>query len=226
MNFFRQEELLRLIQLSSPMLPIGSYAYSQGLEYAVSAEWVQDEKSATDWILGLLNHSHAQLDVPILARLHAYWKKGDKDKVRSWNDYLFASRETNELQAEERHLSQALCKLLNELDVVDAKEWTSYPRGTFLLAFSLGASYWRIPLEDTISGYLWTWSENQVLAAIKLVPLGQTTGQKILSKVIGEIPKVINAGLLLKDDEIGSSVPGQGVASALHETQYSRLFRS
>lgn len=226
MNFFKQEELLRLIQLSSPMLPIGTYAYSQGLEYAVSTGWVVDEVSTTDWILGLLNNSYSNLDVPILARLHECWKNGDNASVQRWNDYLFASRETSELQAEERHLSQALCKLLTELGIARASEWTRYPRGTFLLPFSLGASYWRIPLEDTISGYLWTWSENQVLAAIKLVPLGQTAGQKILSKVIGEIPGIINSGLLLKDGEIGSSAPGQGVASALHETQYSRLFRS
>jgi urease accessory protein len=226
MNFFRQEELLRLIQLSSPMLPIGAYAYSQGLEYAVSSDWVTDEESIADWILGLLNHAHANLDVPVLARLHQAWKKGDDDSIRYWNDYLFASRETSEMQSEERQLSQALCRLLNDLDITVANDWTHYPRGTFLLPFSLGASYWRIPLEDTISGYLWTWSENQILAAIKLVPLGQTAGQKILSKVIAEIPDIIKAGLLLKDDEIGFSTPGQGVASALHETQYSRLFRS
>jgi urease accessory protein len=226
MNSFRQEELLRLMQLSSPMLPVGAYAYSQGLEYAVESGWVTDEKSTINWVLGLLNNAHANLDVPVLARLHLGWKNGDSDLVCYWNDYLFASRETSEMQAEERQLAQALCRLLYDLGITVANDWMQYPRRTFLLPFSIGASHWRIPLEDTISGYLWAWSENQVLAAIKLVPLGQTAGQRILSKMIKEIPKVSKAGLSLKDDEVGFSAVGQGIASALHETQYSRLFRS
>ena len=70
------------------------------------------------------------------------------------------------------------------------------------------------------------WAENQVLAAIKLIPLGQTDGQKLLSSVIEVIPDQVLIGLSLKDEEIGYTTPGQGIASALHETQYTRLFRS
>ena len=70
------------------------------------------------------------------------------------------------------------------------------------------------------------WAENQVLSAIKLVPLGQTTGQKILSSVIEIIPELVATGLSLEDEEMGYTAPGQGIASALHETQYTRLFRS
>ena len=226
MNFFRQEELLRLMQLSSPMLPVGAFAYSQGLEYAVDSGWVTDEDSVAEWIIGLLNHSHANLDVPILARLYDGWKEDDKEAIRYWNDYLFASRETSELQAEERQLSQALCRLLSDLGIAEAANWINYPRRTFLLPFSLGGSYWRIYLQDLASGYLWAWSENQVLAAIKSIPLGQTAGQKILSKIVAEIPKIVHSSLLLKDEDIGFSPVGQGIASAQHETQYSRLFRS
>jgi len=214
------------MQLTSPMLPIGSYAYSQGLEYAVESGWLTDENSAADWILGLLEHSHSNLEVPILARLYNGWKKGDDISVKYWNDYLFASRETSELQAEERQISWALCKLLHNLGLAKAYQWSVYPKATFLLSFSLGTFYWHITLKDAITGYLWTWLENQVMAAIKLIPLGQTTGQKILSKAIDRIPEIVKTGLLLEDAEIGSSSPGQGVASSLHETQYSRLFRS
>ena len=70
------------------------------------------------------------------------------------------------------------------------------------------------------------WTENQVLAAIKLVPLGQTDGQKILSSAIEMIPNQVLAGLSLNDEEMGYTTLGQGIASALHETQYTRLFRS
>ena len=70
------------------------------------------------------------------------------------------------------------------------------------------------------------WAENQVLAAIKLVPIGQTSGQKILSSAIEIIPALVSKGFALKDEDIGYTAPGQGIASALHETQYTRLFRS
>jgi len=73
---------------------------------------------------------------------------------------------------------------------------------------------------------LWMWAENKVLCAMKLIPLGQTDGQKILSAVIETISDVVTEGLNLPDEAIGYTVPGQGIASALHETQYTRLFRS
>jgi len=73
---------------------------------------------------------------------------------------------------------------------------------------------------------LWMWAENKVLCAMKLIPLGQTDGQKILSAVIETISHVIMRGLDLPDDDIGYTTPAQGIASALHETQYTRLFRS
>jgi len=92
--------------------------------------------------------------------------------------------------------------------------------------FSFGAVNWQVSLEDASSGYLWMWTENQTLAAIKLVPLGQTAGQKILSTVAEIIPGIVRSGLELDEDSIGFIAPGQAMASALHETQYTRLFRS
>jgi urease accessory protein len=75
-------------------------------------------------------------------------------------------------------------------------------------------------------GYLWAWTENQVASAIKLVPLGQTSGQRILSAAIELIPQWVESGLTLADEDIGALTPGLAIASALHETQYTRLFRS
>jgi urease accessory protein len=90
----------------------------------------------------------------------------------------------------------------------------------------LAAVRWGISLNDAAHGFLWMWAENKVLCAMKLIPLGQTDGQKILSAVIETISRVVNQGLGLPDEDIGYTAPGQGIASALHETQYTRLFRS
>jgi len=97
---------------------------------------------------------------------------------------------------------------------------------TYATAFSLAAFNWQVSRSDCCTGYVWAWCENQVNAAIKLVPLGQTAGQRMVSSLINEIPDLIETGMLLDDDEIGSTAVGLGIASANHESQYSRLFRS
>jgi urease accessory protein len=73
---------------------------------------------------------------------------------------------------------------------------------------------------------LWGWLENQVLCAVKLVPLGQVAGQQLLKKLAGKLPVLVQQALALSDDEIGGSVFGLALASSRHEMQYSRLFRS
>ena len=226
MNSDRPRATLRLMQLCSPMLPVGAYAYSQGLEFAVSSGWIKDDNTTLMWIQELLENSLTNLDVPLLSRLHNAWSVNDKKNVLYWNDYLFASRDSRELQAEEQHLAHALARLLGDLGISEAVEWRENSRACFLTLFSLGTAHWKIPVNDASWGYLWMWAENQVLAAIKLVPLGQTSGQKILSSAIEIIPGLVSTGLSLKDGGIGYTAPGQGIASALHETQYSRLFRS
>ena len=226
MNSDRPEETLRLMQLCSPMLPTGAYAYSQGLELAVSSGWVKDYNTTKSWIQGLLEHSLTYLDVPILSRLYKSWSANDKEKILYWNDYLYASRDSKELCDEEIQLAHALARLLSDLGVSEAVEWKENPRACFLSIYALGAWHWKIPLKKASLGYLWMWAENQVLAAIKLVPLGQTDGQKILSSVIEVTPNQVLTGLSLNDEEMGYTAPGQGIASALHEIQYTRLFRS
>ena len=226
MNSDRPRETLRLMQLCSPMLPVGAYAYSQGLEFAVSSDWIKDENTTSMWVQGILVNALANLDVPVLSRLHKAWTINDNKNVLYWNDYLFASRDSSELQAEEQQMAQALSRLLGDLGISEAVEWSKNSRACFLTLFSLGTAHWKIPVNDASWGYLWMWAENQVLAAIKLVPLGQTSGQKILSSAIEIIPALVSKGLALKDEDIGYTAPGQGIASALHETQYTRLFRS
>src|SRR5688500_4217507 len=88
--------LLRLCQLVSPALPIGSYNFSQGLEYAVHAGWVSDERSAPEWIAGLARYAVGTLDVPVLLRMHRAWGLNDTDAVICWSRFLIAARETRE----------------------------------------------------------------------------------------------------------------------------------
>ena len=217
--------LLRLCHLVSPALPIGAYAYSQGMEYAVEAGWVHDEQTVQAWLEGLSRHCIGTLDLPILRRLVDAWHTHDLEAVRRWSDVLIASRETRELRDEERHLGRALARVLVTLDVEGALEWIDREPALSTM-FSLAGVRWHIPAPDLLGGYLWAWSENQVLAAVKLVPLGQSAGQRVLHRLIEQMPAITQSALTLQDRAIGVGTVSQGLASALHESQYTRLFRS
>jgi urease accessory protein len=218
--------LLRLLQLASPGLPVGGFAYSQGLEPAVQAGWVHDEASASHWIAGLLEHNLAALEVPLFARLRTAWETSDAAAVSWWNDLLHAARPTRELQSEDRRLGAALARVLTTLEVSAAAGWADHPRVTQVNLFALACCAWKIPARPAAAALLFGWAENQVAAAIRLVPLGQSAGQRILSRLGQLIPAVVTAGLDLPDEEIGQGAPGLALASAWHETQYSRIFRS
>jgi urease accessory protein len=92
--------------------------------------------------------------------------------------------------------------------------------------FALACARWSVPVPQMLQAYAWTWAENQVLAAIKLVPLGQTAGQRILDRLIPHLTGVCAAAVCLDDDDLGVCTVMQGMASARHELQYTRLFRS
>ncbi len=223
--------LLRLLHLVSPALPLGAYAYSQGLEYAVHAGWISDEGTALHWLQGLSRGAVGTLDLPILLRLHQSWARGDVAAVRRWSARLLAARETAELRAEERHLGRALARILRELDCGELADWERAVPGseesiTWATLFALAAVRWQIDSTETLAGYLWAWSENQVLAAVRLVPLGQSAGQRMLRQLIDDMPAIVERALRLGDEAIAISTPAQAMASALHESQYTRLFRS
>jgi len=196
------------------------------LEFAISTGWVHDTSTASDWIQGLLKNSLINLDLPVLQKLYEAWQESDTDRVRYWNNFLSANRDAFELQEEDRQLGKALARLLVDLNLEEAKPFLNPPYCGFLTLYGLAVVRWSISLNDAAHGFLWMWAENKVLCAMKLIPLGQTDGQKILSAVIETISRVVNQGLDLSDEDIGYTALGQGIASALHETQYTRLFRS
>lgn len=217
--------LLQLLRLCSPTLPIGSYAYSQGLETACHNEYVTCQETLYSWIDGLLTHSIQQLDIPIFSRLlDAHQANTDSDVIY-WNDYVLASRETSELLLEDTQMGSALARLLTSLDVDNSQQWKKQPC-SLLTTFSLACAKWNIDKTIATHGLVWTWCENQVSIGIKLIPLGQTQGQLVLTKLMPRIEYAIKQGLKLEDSQIGASCPGAIIASMQHEQQYTRLFRS
>jgi urease accessory protein len=218
--------LVRLMQIVSPALPIGAFAYSQGLEQTVAEGWVTDEEEATAWLLGLLESSFGTLDLPVLARLLVAWRAGDRATVGRWSAWLAACRPTRELRAEDRQLGAALARVLETLGVAEASGWTTDLHVTHATMFALAAAHFEVPLPAALSGHAFAWAESITGAAVRLVPLGQSSGQRMLAAAGQAIPRVVERALSLLDDELGAATPGQAIASARHETLYSRLFRS
>ena len=123
----------------------------------------------------------------------------------------------------------SLWKLAGDLGLIDAQV-SVIAEGlspiTLPAAFALAARGFAIPPQPALAAYVWAWLENQVLAAVKLVPLGQVAGQRLLAALAATIPAVVDTAMSTADDELSTFAPGFALASARHETQYTRLFRS
>lgn len=198
----------RLLQLACPTLPVGAYSYSGGLEAAIEAGLVTDAASAQRWIGDVLEHSVARMEAPLLLKMI------EQPDAR-WNEMLLASRETAEFRAETVQMGYSLNRLLPELGI-EACPWEE---PSFPAVYAHAARAWGIAPRQALTAYLWAWLENQVMSAVKAVPLGQTDGQKMLLALGAKLHEV-------SEDEPGNFAPGLAILSSRHETQYSRLFRS
>lgn len=216
---------LHLLRLISPSLPVGAFSYSRGLEAAVAARIVVDEASARDWILGTLEHSYAALDGALFWRMAHALKHDDSERFLSWDAWLAAGRESRELALEDRRMGEALQRLLLDLEVPLARRAPGRAV-TYPAMFAIATHHWRIAPADALKGLMWSVVEAQVAAAIRLVPLGHTSGQRILIAAVETIERASQDAASLSDDDIGNVAPALAMASAWHETQYSRLFRS
>jgi len=221
--------LVRLLQLASPTLPIGAYSYSQGLERVVEDGVVRDAVTARSWIVDLLELVVARAEAPVAWRLLESARGCDWPRFSSWNAWFRASRETAELRAETEQMGGSLAKLAAELELIDAQtkgRVEGLAPITLPAAFALAARGFGISPQPALIAYIWAWLDNQVLAAVKLVPLGQVAGQRLLASLGAAIPSVVDTAMIVADDELSTFAPSFALASARHETQYTRLFRS
>lgn len=223
MSTLTEPALLRLLQLASVSLPVGGFAYSQGLEYAIDSGGVEDGDAVADWLQLQLDHSLARTELALVPRFYQALESRDDTAIARWNAWLLACRETRELHLTDAAMGAALCRLM---PTVGLQVPLASGPVAFCTAFAAASWQWHIPGQSCALALAWSWLENQVAAATKLVPLGQTRAQQLLGEVQQTIPAAIEAAFGFDDIELGGSLPGLAMASALHETQYSRLFRS
>ncbi|WP_040479773.1 urease accessory protein UreF [Vreelandella boliviensis] len=227
--------LLGLMQLVSPALPIGAFAFSQGLESAFELDWVRDEASLGEWLSGVLEDGLTRCELPVLARLHQAFDQANGESIAVWDEWLAATRETAELAAEDSRLGASLKRLLGSLDLLPSEEPLPSEdllspllpnQAGYVTLFAYTAHARGVSVRQTLLGFAWAWLENQLAVACKALPLGHTAAQRVIEQLRPVLVNAVNQALTLEDDELGPVLPGLALASALHETQYSRLFRS
>lgn len=221
--------LLHLLQLCSPSLPVGAYSYSQGLEAAMEAGHVHDEVTARAWIIDMLEQVVARFEAPLTWRLLQAFTARDAEAVVRWSQCLLASRDSAEFRAETVQMGYSLGKLLPELtpgqtpllELLAAQHEHPFPT-----AFAAAAVALDVPPPEALLGMLFSWAENQVLACVKSVPLGQVAGQRMLLSLRPALEAAAADAIRLADDELSNWSPGLSLLSMQHEVQYSRLYRS
>lgn len=219
--------LMRLLQLSSSNLPVGGYSFSQGLEYAIDANWLNSPEDVRTWIeqvcLATLLHS----DLPLISRLHSAYQQRNWDQFDHYNDLALAIRETKELLLADLAMGEALLRLAKSTAVpLPPSYQLPRVRMSFVSIYSIMACHMHIDLSAASTGYGWTMVENQVLAATKLLPMGQTAAQIMLTDLSEKLHDSFAQSQQVTDEQIGLNLPGLAMASAQHELQYSRLYRS
>ncbi len=225
-------QLLALLQLASPALPIGGFSYSQGLEGAIERGLVVDADSAERWIRDHLVHVQAHCEAPLWLLQHRSWSAGDEAEVRRWNEWFHATRETSEMRLETTQMGWSLAGLIAQMGWGEAalrSSLAALPRVCLPTAFAAACVALAIDERDGLLAYCFAWAENQVSAALKAGHLGQVAGQRILGRMHAAVLTTVDEAVrraAATPPALSTFAPLLGVLSARHETQYSRLFRS
>jgi urease accessory protein len=227
----------RLLQMASQAFPIGGYSHSQGLEAAIESRFVGDEKSVQQWITDVLLFSLSSYELPCLQDMSDAWTAHDFDALTRLNDEFLAARESAELRRATVQMGfsmRALLAALPELPETLVGTLQTMLEPSLPCVWSGAANAWSITPFDSMLAYLWSWAENQVLVAMKSVPIGQSSGQRILlnigSQIAGLAHRWESRGMAAAEprsfEQRSNFAPGLAILPSQHETQYSRLFRS
>lgn len=223
--------LLRLVWLASPALPIGAFSYSEVLEAAVEHGLVHDADSAADWLSQQLQFL-ARGDLAAIAQGIAAWRAGDEPALIDLARWLRSTRDGAEARLQSEQMGQSLLVWLRGQPMATPAQLALLAQccegrpAPFAFVMALALATIAVPVEQALTAQAFGWAENQVQAALKAVPLGQTAGQRVLGRLAAEIPPAVATAIAQPAARRQLFAPMLSVLAARHETQYSRLFRS
>lgn len=209
-------------------LPVGGFAYSQGLEQAIESGVITDYASAKRWISDCALHNLAKQECVLWHQVFEAAAAENAQEIIRLNDLLFALKETAELRLESRQMGQSLANLFSKWPQANwLCEIKPEPVGwTYTAAHASLCAAVGLKPATGLASFLWAWCENQVLCVVKHLPLGQSQGQALLQELKPLLDQALHRALSENPIEFGSATAGFAINSARHETQYSRLFRS
>ena len=223
---------LALLQLVSPALPVGAFSYSEGLEVLIQNGDLNDAFDLQDWIEAELQRGALRLEAAALKPLRALFQVWEGEGLEMPSDlisldgWLLALRESAEVRAQQVQMGGSLLALMADLghplpQALPQPVVLAWPAAWAWAALSL-----KISEQEMVEGYLYGWVANQLSAAVRLVPLGPTTAQRIQQQLL---PMIRDQASVLKDQDprtLWSGGAGAGLAQLAHAELYSRLFRS
>jgi urease accessory protein len=226
------EALTRLLAWLSPSFPVGGYTYSHGLEWAIDRGWTRDCASVTHWLEGVLAFGAGRIDADFLRESWMAVHERDDARLIRAVEWAAAMRGSAELALEGAQQGTSFLSTIAAawpapgLDHWVALVARSGRAPTHAIAVGIAASAHGLALRPTVIAYLHGFAANLVSAALRLIPLGQTDGQKCIAALGPAVLAAAESALLRPFDEIGSASPIVDLASMAHETQEVRLFRS
>ncbi|MDV7339585.1 urease accessory protein UreF [Terasakiella sp. A23] len=224
--------LLRLMTYLSPSFPVGAYTYSHGVEFAIEDGLVTSGETLQNWTEGALLFGAGHTDGMFFCRAWELADQGDLDGLAELNSYANAMRPTSEMTLEGEAQGRAFLTIL--LDVMPSPELEQFASllkeqdqlAAYPVIVGAVAAFQDIDCQPALVAYLHAFAANLISAGVRLVPLGQTAGQKALMGLEGAVEEAATSALKTDFKDIGSSAPVIDWTSMQHETQYTRLFRS
>ena len=217
--------LYRLMSWLSPSYPVGAFSYSHGLEQAVETGLVTDEHELAEWVTTVLLDGSGRVDGVLFRAAWSAAQGGDWDHLAEVAETGDAFQATAEFALESRAQGDAFVKATVAAWPAAALERIAdgvvYP-----IAVGVAAAAHGIPLEPALHAYFHGVASNLVSAGVRLIPLGQTAGQRTLAALAGPVADAVVQSLETDFADIGSAAPLLDLFSMAHETQYTRLFRS
>ncbi len=189
---------------------------------------MHDEASAADWLSDQLWLVAARSELPAVAHAMQAWLRHDSPQVMAINDWVLRTRETSEQRAQALQMGRSLLAWLRHGEHAgDARlAWVPVQDLTWPVAFALAATLAGIDERHALLAQAFGWAENMAQAAIKAVPLGQVAAQQVLLRLTREIPDAVDKAMDVAPEARQAFAPMLAIRSAMHETQYSRIFRS
>lgn len=220
--------LLQLMTWLSPAFPVGGYSYSHGIEYAVEAGLITDRARTEDWIATVLRRGSGWVDAGLFLAAHRAVLSGPDDlaEVAAWAEALRGSPEMAlESKAQGTAFVSAVRKSWPD-PAFDAHLGAVGASPSYAVAVAVRAACAGIGEAAALAAFLQAVGANLVSAAVRLVPLGQTDGQRVSAHLARMIPDLVEAARVLPPEDLGNAAPMVDWTSMMHETQYTRLFRS